>query len=173
MVHRALNYQSVNMSETGDDTVAEGSQVVRDANQQRKKRVRGGHRAHLTKLITELGTKLAGKVADHEERRLTLKACLGRKASTLSKLDEEVLEGVDDEDAMATEIEAAENLQNLIQENIIKIDKALKKEVLKDAVKSPLVSEKRKNMKLPKYRVDDFHGDPKRWRAFRDSLMLQ
>ena len=89
-----------------------------------QKRVRGGHRAHLTKVIADITTKLASSTGQEDSLR-SARACLERKAVTLSKLDEEILVGLEDAAEMATEIEATENIQNEIQEQIIKIDKVL------------------------------------------------
>ena len=139
--------------------------------QDRKKRVRGGHKAHLTKMLADVAMQLSGYTDERKARVMTLKSCLERKASVLNKLDEEILEGIEDSADMATEIEAAENIQNQILENIIKIEDILKKDDNKDNIKPVLLgSEKRRNMKLPKYSVDDFYGDPKKWRAFRDAF---
>ena len=139
-----------------------------------QKRVRGGHRAHLTKVIADITTKLASSTGQEDSLR-SARACLERKAVTLSKLDEEILVGLEDAAEMATEIEATENIQNEIQEQIIKIDKVLNIDEKKDVkVKSSSSSSSRSgggaNIKMPKYECSDFHGDPKKWIAFRDSF---
>ena len=88
----------------------------------------------------------------------------------LSKLDEEILEEIDDGALMGTEIEAAEAIQNQIHEAIVKIDKAMKGAVKPKDVKPALSGEKRQTTKLPKYKVEDFHGDPKKWKSFQESF---
>ena len=60
-----------------------------------QKRVRGGHRAHLTKVIADITTKLASSTGQEDSLRAA-RACLERKAVTLSKLDEEILVGLED-----------------------------------------------------------------------------
>ena len=60
-----------------------------------KKRVRGGHRAHLTKMLAEVATQLTGYEENREAKELTLKSCLERKSGVLSKLDSEILEEID------------------------------------------------------------------------------
>ena len=139
-----------------------------------QKRVRGGHRAHLTKVIADITTKLASSTGQEDSLR-SARACLERKAVTLRKLDEEILVGLEDAAEMATEIEATENIQNEIQEQIIKIDKVLNIDEKKDVkVKSSSSSSSSSgggaNIKMPKYECSDFHGDPKKWIAFRDSF---
>ena len=133
----------------------------------RKKKVRGGHRAHLTKLFGEIATKL-GDVELHKDSILTLRACLERKAETLRKLDEEIVEEIDDDGQLLNEIEGAEKIQNTIQEHLMDIDRALKPlSEVKPAVPS---GERKANIKMPKFECGDFHGDPKKWSAFRDSF---
>ena len=139
----------------------------------KKRKVRGGHRAHLTKMLTEVTTQLTGYTEQREAKVLTLKSCLERKADVLSKLDADILEEMDDGGQMGMEIDQAEALQSQITEAIIKIDKAIKtaaKPESKPDVKPALSGEKRQTMKLPKYQVEDFHGDPKKWRSFKESF---
>ena len=104
------------MTSNGSDTGAGPS-----TSGAKKTRVRAGHRAHLTKLFNEITTKL-GDVDGNRDSIVTLRACLDRKAGTLSKLDEEILEEVGDDAQMLTEIEGAETTQNSIQEQLMKID---------------------------------------------------
>ena len=139
----------------------------------KKRKVRGGHRAHLTKMLTEVTTQLTGYTEQREAKVLTLKSCLERKADVLSKLDADILEEMDDGGQMGMEIDQAEALQSQITEAIIKIDKAIKtaaKPESKPDVKPALSGDKRQTMKLPKYQVEDFHGDPKKWRSFKESF---
>ena len=137
----------------------------------KKRKVRGGHRAHLTKMLTEVTKQLTEYREERESKVLTLKSCLERKAEILSKLDADILEEMDDGGQMGMEIDQAEALQNQITEAIIKIDKAIKsaaKPESKPDVKPTVQSDKRQTMKLPKYQVEDFHGDPKKWRTFKE-----
>ena len=149
------------MTSNGNDTGAGPS-----TSGAKKTRVRAGHRAHLTKLFNEITTKL-GDVDGNRDSIVTLRACLDRKAGTLSKLDEEILEEVGDDAQMLTEIEGAETIQNSIQEQLMKIDKALKPDVDTKPVGR---SSEKLHMKMPKFECSTFHGDPKKWIAFRDSF---
>ena len=63
----------------------------------RKKKVRGGHKAHLTKMFNEIDTLLDGSGPGRDERLSTLRECLVRKAGVLNVLDNEILEEVDPE----------------------------------------------------------------------------
>ena len=87
----------------------------------KQKRVRGGHKAHLTKLLKDVTDQLTGYTEDREAKVLTLKASLERKSEVLRKLDAEILDTIEDPVELTTEIETTEGLQNDIQESIIKI----------------------------------------------------
>ena len=145
--------------------------------QSRKKKVRGGHRAHLKKMSGEIDGLLGGDTLASEPRLITLKGCLERKAQIISKLDEEVLEEIPDDD-ITLEIEEAEDVQTHIQEMIVAIEKA----VIRNPIKSEKAGTSRssesrpvspragfKHMKLPKYEIK-FGGDPKQYRTFIDSF---
>ena len=137
----------------------------------RKKKVRGGHKAHLTKLLSDASDQIDGYVGDNESRLLTVRSCLERKADIISKLDEEILEDIEDEGEIAKEIEQAENCQNRIREKIIAIDMLIKRDVKKEkpVIRSPPVIQKH-NVRLPKLEIEKFCGDPKKYRTFRDSF---
>ena len=115
MVHRAGS--KMNTNGTNGDV------------ESRKKRVRGGHRAHLTKMLAEVATQLTGYEENREAKVLTLKSCLERKSGVLGKLDSEILEEINDGDQMGAEIDQAEAIQNQIQEAIIEIDMTLKRQL--------------------------------------------
>ena len=61
---------------------------------------------------------------------MTYKSCLERKADVISKLDEEILDALDDEKQIETEIDEAETCQNKIRKKIIDIDMKLEDLVL-------------------------------------------
>ena len=141
--------------------------------------MRGGHKAHLTKMMGEVELLLAGSAPGRDDRLLALKGCLERKSTVIGKLDEEILEEVDAE-AIGQEIEVAEETQTEIMETIVKIDHILAREKKRASVEGASslaksvpgginTSAQFKNMKLPKYEIK-FDGDPKKYRAFKDSF---
>ena len=149
--------------------------------QVRKKRVRGGHKAHLTKMIGEIETLLSSTDPDRDDRLFAYKGCLERKADVITKLDSQILDEVDP-DSIAEEIEAAEEIQTEIQMMIVKIDRKLAPTKVKQersagsgssstnaAGSERDITSQMRHMKLPKYEIK-FDGDPKKYRAFRDSF---
>ena len=164
---------------------------VPQGNPDRKKRIRGGHKSHLTKMVGEINTLIAGSVPGRDDRLLALKGCLQRKATVISNLDAEILDFVEP-DEIPDEIDTAEETQTDIQTMIVKIDRALEPEVKKE--RSPeggsrtssagggsnatssedgvnRTSSRLRGMKLPKYEIK-FDGDPKKYRTFKDSFSV-
>ena len=151
----------------------------------RKKKVRGGHKAHLTKMFNEIDTLLLGRGSGRDERLCALRECLLRKAGVISVLDNEIFDEVEP-DTIPVEVEEAEETQTAIQEKIVKIDRALgvKKKPLVAATTGNTSSNSTtensdtsvsstsaqfRHMKLPKYEIK-FDGDPKKYRTFKDSF---
>ena len=92
------------MSETGENTGNPGAE--------RKKRIRAGHKAHLTKLTTAVDTLLAAYSNAQEGELLKLKGSLERKIQVIAKLDDEILDTVED-DQIDAEIEEADSCTEL------------------------------------------------------------
>ena len=172
------------MSETGENTGNPGAE--------RKKRIRAGHKAHLTKLTTAVDTLLAAYSNAQEGELLKLKGSLERKIQVIAKLDDEILDTVED-DQIDAEIEEADRVYGVAQEKLRAIEGVLKPKQVKQeisasmsvvsgagstssastnvtgAVAAPVasVNVQHKHMKLPKYEIS-FDGDPKKYRTFRD-----
>ena len=57
-----------------------------------------------------------------ESELLSIRECLVRKAAVISKLDEELLHGIEDENEIAVEIDAAEEFQNFVRKRGVEIE---------------------------------------------------
>ena len=92
----------------------------------RKKKIRGGHKVHLRKLIASVNHLLRDTdSAENNAELLSRKLQLERKAQIISKLDEEILEEIEDEGEIAHEIETTEEIHSEITILRIKIDRVL------------------------------------------------
>ena len=81
----------------------------------RKKKIRGGHKDHLRKLITSVNHLLRDTdSAENNAELFSRKLQLERKAQIISKLDEEILEEIEDEGEIAHEIETTEEIHSEI-----------------------------------------------------------
>ena len=91
----------------------------------KKKLIRAGHRASATRTLTKVNDALVADTAPDEARLLQLKLSLEEKLGTLKLLDSEIVELIDG-DALATEIEEADDYKSEIYAALVRIDKALK-----------------------------------------------
>ena len=140
----------------------------------KKKRIRAGHRASTTRTLTKVNDALAAETAD-EAKLSQLKLTLEEKLTTLKLLDGEIVE-LTEEDALATEIERADDYNSEIYAALVRIDKALK---LATSPAPPIHVPTREvtparapesNMRLPKLSIKPFNGDITQWTTFWDSF---
>ena len=118
---------------------------------------------------------------------LSIRECLVRKATVISKLGEELLDNIEDENEIAEEIDVTEEFQNFVRKKGIEIEqlfdrvKAEENRSRMTALKQsiPITREREKVgvilvilVKLPKLQIGKFSGDPKQYRAFRDAFDL-
>ena len=86
----------------------------------KKTRIRDGHRAHLTKLLSTI----SGYLADYDTRKevelLANRNSLDSKGELLRKLDEEILEEIEDDEKIIDEIEECERIQLQLKMKMIK-----------------------------------------------------
>ena len=144
----------------------------------KKKKVRGGHRAHATKL---LGT--ARDLEDYDETGkdtlMQTKIALTEKLKTLKRLDDTILDLVsaddDGEKAIAAEIEDSEKIKSDIRAIILAIEKKLSENLAavplaSEPVPSPPPKNEMARARLPKLEVKKFSGRIHEWQEFWDSF---
>ena len=111
-----------------------------------------------------------------ESELLSIRECLVRKAAVISKLDEELLHSIKDENEIAEEINAAEEFQNFARKKVIEIEQffaRIKDEENRDRMPAleqpiPIIGERDKvRVKLPELQAEKFSGDSKQHRAFK------
>ena len=128
----------------------------------KKKRIRAWHRASTTRTLTKVNDALAAETAD-EAKLSQLKHTLEEKLATLKLLDGEIVE-LTEEDALATEIERADDYKSEIYAALVRIDKALK---LATSPSPPIHVPTREvtparapepNVRLPKLSIKPFNG---------------
>ena len=95
----------------------------------------------------------------------------------ISKLDEEILEEIEDEGEIAHEIQTAEEIHSEIAILRIKIERVLQqrseKEKQEETTRATGMNNpvsKTISMKLPKSEINRFSGDPKENKCFKDSF---
>ena len=150
----------------------------------KKKKIRGGHKTHVKKLLGQIDAIIYDFEITKEAELLGLRDALKLKALVLTQLDDEILmEAADDE--ISDMIEMNENCQLQIQQKITEIDVLLRrayeaeKEMKESAAKVVNVqsnfqppARKKLTIKLPKYEIKKFTGDPKEYRPFWDAFKV-
>ena len=130
-------------------------------------RKRDAHRGVVQKRIRELETILTEAEGNEEGpdlnrlRRLMLN--LQEKMEVLSRLDEEVLDGLNDAEAMGRDIEEADEFRQTIHGAIEKADTVLASSSVPGPAHSAPAT------KLPELLLSKFDGDVTTWHSFWDS----
>ena len=146
-----------------------------------KTKVRGGHRAHTSKLIAECKVAFDNYEPSLQTKIKTWKATLQEKETTLKDLDEAIFELVS-EDEILKEIETASTFTEQIKETIVIIDDKLKAETPQNnnqpwqaaqAVQDPTTYKSKgvTHARLPKLVIKRFGGQPWQWLEFWDSFV--
>ena len=91
----------------------------------KKRRIRAGHKASATKSIRHIEDALACETLD-KDRLSLLRLTLSEKLEVIKALDSEVIELIEDEEALATEIDQADGYKETVYSALIKIDRVIK-----------------------------------------------
>ena len=142
----------------------------------KKKRIREGHRTSVTKLIHQVETVLAGEL--DTLKLSTLRMTPAEKIKTLSTLDDEIASLLEDEEALAEDIEQSDEYKQKIYAIIVSIDKAI---ALAPSMTPALVAtapplhgdslstDAASRVRLPKLTIRPFDCDITKWTSFWDS----
>ena len=145
----------------------------------KKKRIRGGYRAHCTKIINEAKDILKSDVVtilkiEH------LAVSLKDKLNILQRIDDEILNLMDAND-VEEEVLTCEDLRSEVQEIVIELEskrdelklKSNKHEVSSNS-EGPSsrvgTSSSENAAKLPKLQLPKYQGDPRKWQEFWDAF---
>ena len=141
----------------------------------RKKRVRGGHKASVTKILRKAEDIMAADPPD-VEGLAQIKMSLQEKLTVLKGLDAEILELVESEDAVTEEIEQADVFKQDMYAVLVKIERLSSKgptptppEPSRSAPRTDPPSSAASKVKLPKLTIQPFNGEPTNWMTFWDS----
>ena len=141
----------------------------------RKKRVRGGHKASVTKMVRKAEELLTAESPD-VARLAQIKMSLQEKLTVLKGLDAEVLELVESEDAVTEEIEQSDVFKQDVYAVLVKIEQISLRSSTHTASdpscltpRSGLSSGAASKVRLPKLTIQPFNGEPTNWLTFWDS----
>ena len=146
------------------------------------KQVRNGYRLNAKKAINSIKELLENLEPSMEGKLIAYKVTLTEKLEVLQEIDIQVLEKIDDAEAIATEIEEAPDLRVLMKEAIANIELAFKSKQpgpsnpfvghnqMEETHDNSQASKPAKTVKLPKLHLQKFSGCPSEFRTFWDSF---
>ena len=143
----------------------------------KKKKTRAGHKASATKMIRHVEEVLATEAPDRERLSL-LRLTLNEKLEIIKALDTEVIDLIDDEEALANEIEQADGYKEGVFQALIRIDRVTKAPPTSISPTTPAEGEDRtlppvsrsSRVRLPKLQLRSFSGDLTKWTSFWESF---
>ena len=139
----------------------------------RKKKIRAGHRATVTRTLGEIATALSGEAPDLD-RIARLKLTLNEKLETLNKLDSEIIE-LTAEEGLESEIQQSDENKEKIYEALTRVNKVLDAAASPKPVAAPAAAAAvpgdhgGAKVKLPKITLPHFNGNVMKWSTFWDS----
>ncbi len=144
-----------------------------------KRKVRGGHRGHVTKLLDTAQRILEDYDETRKDSLMQTKITLTEKMETLRRLDDTILDLVsaeeDGEATIAAEIDESEKIKADIRGVVLAIEEKLRENLANTApptsqtVPSPPPKTEKAKARLPKLEVKKFTGRFHEWQEFWDS----
>jgi len=143
----------------------------------RKKRTQAAHKASVMKTTTKVGTALTAEPVDVAGLPL-LKLTLNEKLEVIRTLDAEVIELIEEEEALTNEIQQADTYRESIHSYLLRIEAALGtpaatpptgRATLPTAGETATASTST-IVKLPRLKLKAFAGDLTQWTPFWQSF---
>ena len=140
----------------------------------KKRRTRAGHKASATKTMRQIDELIATDTPDRARLSL-LRLSLKEKLETIKALDAEVTDLIEEEDALAEEIEQADGYKETIFASLIKIDRLMESVPVSPTLTGglPAASETvtpSTRVRLPKLQLKPYGGELTKWKSFWDSF---
>ena len=137
----------------------------------RKKKIRAGHRATVTRTLGDIATTLDSDTPDWD-RIASLKLTLNEKLDTMNKLDSEIIE-LTAEDGLESEIQQSDEYKAKIYDALTSVNKVLDKATTPAPAATPaaatVASDHGAKVKLPRITLPHFNGNLMKWPTFWDS----
>ena len=136
----------------------------------KKRRTRAGHKALATKTMRQIDELIATDTPDRARLSL-LRLSLKEKLETIKALDADVIDLIEEEDALAEEIEQADGYKETIFASLIKIDRLMESVPVSPTLTGglPAASETvtpSTRVRLPKLQLKPYGGELTKWKSF-------
>ena len=92
----------------------------------KQRKIRGGHRGHVKKLLSQIETAISNFEPSLQERLSQYKIILKGKLDTLKVLDSKILELIDDDGAIEAEVTESSEITDDITWAMVRIESKLK-----------------------------------------------
>ena len=141
------------------------------SNRAKKVKIRQGHRSYVSKIVGNV-YKIVHEFEPTDEAKLRqFQITLQEKLDTLKTLDEEILDGIEEEGEILDEIEDAGKFRERIHGAMVEIEYVLCKAPENQEVPWPFSGHYAgKQTKLPKLVLKKFSSEPSDWQSFWDSF---
>ena len=141
----------------------------------KKKKVRGGHKAYLNKTVGIVNTLLREIQPNQALLLKQNKAILEERLKTITVIDEQVLELIDDEEEILREIDEAGSFSENVHKILIEIEDKLQSLEVPQNGNAPGNASSPQGgascfTKLPKLQLRKFYGKLHKWQEFWDSF---
>ena len=134
------------------------------------KKVRGTTKASVSGLVERYKDILQENYGDQENELMAILESLKDKQSDLKKINRDTVELLS-EDELENEVTPSDKIDMNIRLGIQKISKELKSKKSKDKeLESNTTAIKTSGMKLPKFTLAAFNGDPPKWTSFIETF---
>lgn len=136
----------------------------------RKKKIRAGHRATVTRTLGDINTTLASGTPD-QDRLTQLKLTLNEKLETLNRLDSEILDLIAEDD-LENEIQQSDEYKERIYEALTRVNKVIDTAATVSrpaATTTAATGGHVAKVKLPKITLPHFNGSLVKWPMFWES----
>ena len=128
--------------------------------------------ASATKTIRQIEDALTSETPDTERLSL-LRLTVNEKLGTIKALDTEVIEVIEKDEALASEIEQADNYEEGVFQALIMIDRVTKAPSarspptsIEGEARAPPPESLSSSVRLPKLQLQSFNGDLTKWTSF-------
>ena len=146
----------------------------------KKKRIRAGHKAYATKTIRRIEDILASETPD-KERLSLLRLTLNEKLETIKGLDSEVIDLIEDDDALTSEIKQADGYKESVFNALIRIDHIMKASPTRSfptlltaapprEIRASHSDFRLSRVRFPKLQLRSFGGNFTKWTSFWESF---
>ena len=135
----------------------------------KRKRTRAGHKGSATKMIRKIEVELSKTPLDREELA-ALKLTLSEKLETIKTLDAAVIDLIEEENVLATEIEQADDYKVELYKVLGKIDEDSPDSSSAAPISAPTPTSSSSRVRLLKLQLQSFSGDLTKWTSFWQSF---